>query len=452
MLLCIVPTTTFAETTGTQTVTTNFAITTNLTGVFKGYGEMEITGKVRNRTSAPITGFTVGWSYDGYEYRQEFPDVTLQPGINYNYTLDEKLAIARNQTLIYTVFVEKDDARTETQGTVTAYVQKVVGEELTGTWCGWCPRGAVALENMRNKYPDTFIGIAVHGGDVMQYSPYQSAITAFTGTGYPGSTTNRDASTSGDPSSFESHYLTQYAKPLTCGVETEGTYDPETKEVTAKGKIYFATNYNNLDYRFSYIIIENNINVPGNSSYNQTNYYAGGGNGAMGGYESKPNPVPAADMHYQEVARYIGGAFSGIAESIPANVEAFTEYEHTFNFTLPTSILNYDELELVMIVIDGKTNKIINADKVELEAATPAYIRDMKDKPEVSIIFDNGNIYFDSSALIEKVSIVCVDCRTINSVKVDSPNRCTLATPGMKGIYIVQAQIGKKIYSYKVSL
>ena len=168
MLLCIVPTTTFAETTGTQTVTTNFAITTNLTGVFKGYGEMEITGKVRNRTSAPITGFTVGWSYDGYEYRQEFPDVTLQPGINYNYTLDEKLAIARNQTLIYTVFVEKDDARTETQGTVTAYVQKVVGEELTGTWCGWCPRGAVALENMRNKYPDTFIGIAVHGGDVMQ--------------------------------------------------------------------------------------------------------------------------------------------------------------------------------------------------------------------------------------------------------------------------------------------
>lgn len=40
--------------------------------------------------------------------------------------------------------------------------RRVVMEENTGTGCGWCPRGMVGMENAREAYPDTFVGIALH--------------------------------------------------------------------------------------------------------------------------------------------------------------------------------------------------------------------------------------------------------------------------------------------------
>ena len=37
-----------------------------------------------------------------------------------------------------------------------------VVEELTGTWCGWCPRGHVGLENLKKTFGDKVITLAGH--------------------------------------------------------------------------------------------------------------------------------------------------------------------------------------------------------------------------------------------------------------------------------------------------
>ena len=50
--------------------------------------------------------------------------------------------------------------------------QRFVVEEGTGTWCGWCPLGIVGLNGMAKKYPETFIGIAVHKQDKLETSSY----------------------------------------------------------------------------------------------------------------------------------------------------------------------------------------------------------------------------------------------------------------------------------------
>ena len=42
----------------------------------------------------------------------------------------------------------------------TGYERKVVVEELTGTACGWCPRGLVGMKMLRDLYGDRFIGVA----------------------------------------------------------------------------------------------------------------------------------------------------------------------------------------------------------------------------------------------------------------------------------------------------
>ena len=41
-------------------------------------------------------------------------------------------------------------------------------EEYTGTWCGWCVRGIVGMELLRETYGDDFIGVAYHNDDGME--------------------------------------------------------------------------------------------------------------------------------------------------------------------------------------------------------------------------------------------------------------------------------------------
>ena len=40
--------------------------------------------------------------------------------------------------------------------------RNVVVEEFTGTGCGWCPRGLVGMEKLRQTFGDRFIGIGIH--------------------------------------------------------------------------------------------------------------------------------------------------------------------------------------------------------------------------------------------------------------------------------------------------
>lgn len=53
----------------------------------------------------------------------------------------------------------------------------VVMEEYTGTWCGWCPRGMVALENLEKDFGDSFLGIAVHFNDPMEIADYSKILS-----------------------------------------------------------------------------------------------------------------------------------------------------------------------------------------------------------------------------------------------------------------------------------
>ena len=46
-------------------------------------------------------------------------------------------------------------------------VHRALVEEYTGTWCGWCTRGLVAMRLLAETYGDDFIGVAYHNSDPM---------------------------------------------------------------------------------------------------------------------------------------------------------------------------------------------------------------------------------------------------------------------------------------------
>ncbi len=237
----------------------------------------------------------------------------------------------------------------------------VVGEEGTGTWCGWCVMGIVYMDSMQMKYPETFIGIAVHNGDPMMVDEYDASFGPMIEYTYPRVIADRTLLV--DPSELETAYLNRMSKISPAGIAIENkSFNSTTRELTFTLTSDFVAQVNN--YRFNAIIKENHVTGTG-AGWDQANYYSGGVMGPMGGFELLPDPVPAADMVYQDVARAILGGFEGAEGSLPETVNVGETHSYDFSITIPDN-WNTENLEIVGMLMDNNLGTIVNGTKEEL--------------------------------------------------------------------------------------
>jgi hypothetical protein len=206
----------------------------------------------------------------------------------------------------------------------------VVLEEKTGTWCGWCPYGTVAFAELEASEPN-FIGIAVHNSDPMENAPYddQSA-AAFPGfTGYPYAVADR---IEGDHAFYASAgFATRETEAVAADISVTGTISDGVMTIVVTADFEEATSG---DWRLAAAVTEDGVTGTG-SSYAQANYFAGGGAGDLSGaghdWHTSPNPVPAADMVYDHVARAMGNdMLSGDSGSLPSAVAVDESHSYTY--------------------------------------------------------------------------------------------------------------------------
>jgi thiol-disulfide isomerase/thioredoxin len=231
--------------------------------------------------------------------------------------------------------------------------KKVVIEEGTGTWCGYCPRGAVAMHNTEASLPNDFIGITVHNNDPMQLNEYNSAADF---QGFPSINVDRSLLSQEIGTDF-SPVITE-RKSLIVPAALNLTSSLAGRIATLNASAIFRTNFTNANFRFAVVIIEDGVKGT-TSNYNQINYYAGGAT-PMGGYENKPNPVPAADMTYNHVGRMLIGGYNGQAGSIPAVLTDGQVVNYTFTADIPVAY-NLDNVKAALLLLDNTTGEIVNA-------------------------------------------------------------------------------------------
>jgi hypothetical protein len=243
-------------------------------------------------------------------------------------------------------------------------VKKVLIEEGTGTWCGWCPRGAVSMDYMKATYPDNFIGVAVHNGDPMTVAEYDNGANF---SGFPGCNVDRvmlDQSVSQTALVNYFNARKNLVVPASVAIQmTSANAGDLTFEVTS----IFKTVYAAADLRLGVIIIEDDVTGTA-SGYNQTNYYANNAAGVMGGFEALANPVPAADMHYNHVGRALLGGYSGLAGSVSASITDGMVETEQFTYTVP-STSNIANMYAVAVLVDQTNGEVLNADKIWLSKA-----------------------------------------------------------------------------------
>ena len=303
-----------------------------------------------------------------------------------------------------------DDVLTVVVNPVTPAAGKmVVAEEGTGTWCQWCPRGAVYMDMMDTKYAGFFAPIAVHNGDPMVVTAYDAAIGSLIG-GYPSALVDRLPEI--DPRAIETDFLTRIVVAPKAFVVNGATWNSTTRvlnvSVTCTNQAVLTGNY-----KVACVLTEDD--VTGGSGYAQSNAYSGGGAGPMGGFELLANPVPAAQMVYDHVARFISPDFTGIPNAAGTSTAIGNSFTWTFSFTLPAS---YDDtqIHIVGLFIDP-TGKIDNAASTTITQAvangyvsgTGVGINDIADAPDAQV-----SVYPNPTANTSTISLNLTKASTVS--------------------------------------
>jgi hypothetical protein len=333
---------------------------------------LELT--VKNDGLNAITSLTVNWN-DGADHSSVI-STNIAPGatatithptpVNYATAVERDLAITITNVNGNTDPNMANNTGNKPFNTVSQIADKaVVIEEGTGTWCGWCPRGAVAMEYMEQNYPTDFIGIAVHNGDPMTVTEYDDN-AAFSG--FPGANVDR-ALLGVDVSDqdFDTYYndRTDMIPPAAITATNGGSNTSVSVNVTAT----FYTPFAASNYRLGVIIVEDNVNGT-TSGYNQTNYYSSQSQnlpleGAGHNWQTEPATVPAANMDYDHVGRALLGGYNGQATSVPAVITDGQTASYTFNYTVPAT-QSRAHMHAVAVLIDQTNGEIVNAKEISL--------------------------------------------------------------------------------------
>ena len=330
------------------------------------------TVKILNGGSTAITSMKVDLTYNGSTTTQTVTGINLPTAGIYTVSMPSTVLVAGSLPVTALVYEVNGGAGDNTptndmlseqiNPVVPAPGKMVVGEEATGTWCQWCPRGAVFMDLYETKYQDFWAGIAVHNGDPMTVADYDTGIGSLIG-GYPSALVDRMGDV--DPSGMSSDFFTRLQTAPKATLLNGANWDPNTRVLNVSVRYTFSSGANG-NYKSACVLTEDDVTGTG-AGWSQSNAYAGGNNGTMGGYESLPNPVPASQMVYNHVARAIAPSFAGMSGIFPASINAGDVHIVNYTFTLPAG-WDENQIHIVGMLIDPN-GKIDNAGSADIVTA-----------------------------------------------------------------------------------
>ena len=327
-----------------------------------------MTAKVFNRMMGDLKKVTVSWNFDGKNQGSKTIDVDVRPArsqsvsFNITATLD-----GRNHDFHYTVkeINGKADAIADnSSGTInfntaanTYFPRRVVMEEATGTWCGWCVRGIETIERLKKTYPDNFIAIGLHSNDEMSnHEGYGTIAGKFTS--YPGCIINRVNKM--DPRYPKVWPMVEEMKnKAEAKVTATAAYaKPDRSAVTVTSESVFGfSDDKTANFRLAYAVVEDHV-----GPYVQENYYSGASlSGEEEFMKEWAQKAAKVKIEFNDVGRALFGGAKGVEGSAIKAVKEGEKYKYTYSFALPDNIDNKENIRIVVMLIDNVSGEIVNA-------------------------------------------------------------------------------------------
>ena len=330
---------------------------------------------VMNLGLTSVNSFDIDFNYNGQTITENINGLNILTGETYQVDFINNITLISginpcisNIYNVNNVLYDDDNTDDTIISQITSITpaegKLVIGEEATGTWCGWCPRGAVALNWMDKDYKGFWQGIAVHNNDPMADLDYDNGIgVQIAGAGYPSGIVDRG--TTIDPGDFKKDFLERIiVEPngiITNGAELDSNILKVSLTVNIKNSI-------NGNYKLACVLVEDS--VTGNSSqYNQANSYSGAGSLIdVDGidWNTLPTSVSYSQMIYRHVGRSISPSFTGKPLTSTSFVDGDSE-TICFEFILDPS-WDQSQIHIVGMFIDDN-NRIDNASSTDITTA-----------------------------------------------------------------------------------
>lgn len=332
----------------------------------------------------PITSAKVHLRLAGTNevYTQQFDALNLAAGQGADLQLSTPVALKQGNFTHYSVWAEVEGL--ESVGYTdsiaqTAFIPQshAVLEEGTGTWCGWCTQGILAIEHLEALYPERFIPVAVHNDaskDPFVNADYDVALSFQV---FPIGLVNRTTlcnpmrTVSDNNSVFDGAGTFQEAveqalaqQPLLEVHNLEATYADDV--INVRGNVRWAVPTNRA-CNVAYIITENKVTHARAVQENYLSQYdiANFGRFRKGGEMGKAKVV---GMEFEHVARGIQPDFYGSDAALPARQEAGKDYPIDTEIVLSKLSINEPtNCYVTVIVTDKATAAIINAARVAVK-------------------------------------------------------------------------------------
>lgn len=327
-------------------------------------GAITISGVAKNNDIVPVASFTVKYrvgtgSVVSQTITPTAPFIGTYP---FSFTTTAAAPATQSDVKVWVEFTgdtkaSNDTLTTKIGGYTTKPTKKIFMEEATGTWCGWCPRGLVYMDSIAHKYPDGVVVAAVHNADPMTVSAYDSYISSLV-SGYPNMVVDRMYAN--DPSTAFSYYSLLSSNYGLAKIEIVPTLTGSNLSVQAKVTPTASTT---SEYRLMLVLTEDRVSGT-TAAYNQRNYYSGYPTVMKNtefNFNTLPDPVPAATMKYDFVARGVYPGVGGASGSLPTSMTAGT----TYNYTFPTITLdpswNVNKVKAIVVLLNASTGSATTA-------------------------------------------------------------------------------------------
>lgn len=443
-----------------------------------GFGSINLSGTVQNLGTDPINTLTVTWDDGTGPYSDDITGLNILSNETYDFTSPTALNAIGGEAYTISLSVDivgdtdstNNDDEIATVALTEIPTKYVVGEEKTGTWCGWCPRGAVGLANMESV--SQFIGIAVHNGsnDPMVVTAYDDNIGDYIPGGYPRGGVDRVEN--GNPSA--DNFLAMHNERVTTVVPCEVTsLTAEHNAATDKINVSVDSEwYGNIsgNYRFSCVLVEDDV-LGDDDGYLQVNYYDGGANGPMAfppginnefDFATGGDPAdPYQFDGYDHVARYLSNNdILGNAGSLPSGQVSMGIHSYTFN-PIPASFVDdVNKAHAIVMIVNSETGEILNAQIASIQS--DASISEMNNDFELNLYPNPASeklvVSFD--VLVEQNTIISITDVLGNQVMhlnktfpMNETQNLVLDTSTLSsGVYFLSMRSGKYTSNQKFSI
>ena len=217
-------------------------------------------------------------------------------------------------------------------------VNKVLMEDFTGTWCGYCPPVKLAIENARELYPENISVVATHQNDQFALPQEQELTSALGPFGLPESRINR---TSEWIEPYDLNFIDDFINTINnLAISVDSNIENNNLSVS----IRFVSSNALVNHKLVVYITQNGLiaDQANYLNYDDTSYF----------YEMG-NPIENYihnDVLVHSLTNILGDSFD--------DTQPFDDITKTFTLDISSSGIQIDSSYIVAFIVDSNNTTI----------------------------------------------------------------------------------------------